>query len=346
MNRAPSHDPVLRVSAAILAGLALLVGLKLAEDIFAPLLLAITVGVIFAPVVDRLAKFGLPRGLVAIALIVLIFFVVIALGFLVEPYVTSAIDRIPTVKYEIRKFLFEYRDLIRGIDEVEQALGAAKEKSDEAGGMPTVSDALYLAPVIVAQSLVFFGGLFFFLLTRWNIYNWMSRRIGDTTTTAVMLDRFCSAENAVSRYFATITAINIGLGFAVTGGLMAIGMSGAPIWGIAAALLNFVLYVGPAAMAAGLLLNGLVAFDGLMSFAPMAIYLALNMCEAQFVTPGLVGKHIQINPFMIFVSLVFWLWLWGPLGGIVAIPTTVIVLNLFNILGEGRRTQSARRTPD
>ncbi|WP_353474074.1 AI-2E family transporter [Salipiger sp. H15] len=343
MNRSPSTDPVLRVSVAILAGLALLVCLKLAENIFAPLMLAVIVGIIFSPLADRLEKLGLPRGLVAIVLIVLMFFAVIALGFLAEPYITAAIDRIPTVKYEIRKFLFEYRDLIRGIDEVEQALGAAQKKAEEGSGMPSITDALYVAPVIAGQALVFFGGLFFFLLTRWSIYSWMAHRIGDNTTTAAILDRFCAAETSVARYFATISVINIGLGFAVAGGLMLIGMPAAPIWGIAAALLNYVLYVGPAAMAAGLLLNGLVAYDGMMSFAPMAVYLTLNMCEAQFVTPGLVGKHIQINPFLIFVSLVFWLWLWGPLGGIVAIPTTVIVLHLFDIIGEGRRMPATRR---
>ncbi len=343
MNRPTQADPVLRVSAAILAGLALLVCLKLAQNIFAPLMLAVIVGIIFSPVADRMERLRLPRGLVAIVLIVLIFFLIASLAFLAEPYVTAAIDRIPTVKYEIRKFLFEYRDLIRGIDEVEQALGAAQKKAEEGSAMPSVTDALYLAPVIIAQALVFFGGLFFFLLTRWNIYSWMAHRIGDNTTTAAILDRFCAAENSVARYFATISLINIGLGFAVTGGLMAIGMPAAPIWGIAAALLNYVLYVGPAAMVAGLLLNGLVAFDGLMSFAPAAVYLTLNMCEAQFVTPGLVGKHVQINPFLIFVSLVFWLWLWGPIGGIVAIPTTVIVLHLFDIIGEGRKSPASRR---
>ncbi|MGR3822831.1 MAG: AI-2E family transporter [Salipiger marinus] len=336
MTRTPQFaDPVLRVSMVALATVAVLVGLKLAENIFAPLLLAIITGVIFAPLADRVERLGLPRGVTATLLIVVIFFSVAALGFLAEPYITAAIDRIPTVKFEIQKLMFEYRDLIRGIDEVEEAIGAAREEADATSeAMPTMTDALMFAPVVVAQILVFVGGLFFFLLTRASIYNWLAHRIGNNTETAMILDRFCNAESAVARYFAMISMINAGLGLVVGAALAATGMPGAPIWGIAAALLNFVLYLGPAAMAVGLLLNGIVAFDGFMSFVPMAIYLGCNMVEAQFVTPQLVGKHIRINPFLIFVALIFWLWFWGPLGGIMAIPITVILLKLFDIIGE------------
>ncbi|APZ52694.1 AI-2E family transporter [Salipiger abyssi] len=340
-------DPVLRVSMAILAAGALVVALKLAQDIFAPLMLAIVVGVIFSPLADRMERLGLPRGAVALLLIVAIFFAAAALAFMVEPYITTVIDRLPSIKYELRKLMFEYRGLIQGLGEVnrevEQAFGQGATEGDMAD-MPSMTDAIFLAPVIVAQMLIFLGGLFFFLLTRSDIYRWMSTRIGSGSDTPVILERFCAAEHTVSRYFAAISVINAGLGLAVGAALIAIGVPGAVVWGIAAALLNFVLYLGPASVAAGLLLSGIVNFDGLMSFAPMAIFLALNLTEAQFVTPGLVGKHMRINPFLIFVSLVFWLWLWGPLGGIVAIPVTLILLRLFDILGDrpnGRTTLRA-----
>jgi len=103
------------------------------------------------------------------------------------------------------------------------------------------------------------------------------------------------------------------------------------IWGIGAALLNFILYAGPMVVVAALLLAGLIVFDGLMIFAPAAIFLMLNMFEAQFVTPSMVGRHISVNPLLIFVSLVIWLWIWGPIGGIVAIPVLVMVLVMLDI---------------
>ncbi|MBY6003883.1 AI-2E family transporter [Salipiger bermudensis] len=330
-------DTVLRVSTVIMASGVLLFGLKVAQDIFAPLTLAIVTGVIFAPLADRLERLGLPRGAVAMGLIVGIFFAIGALAYLVEPYITTVIDRLPSIKYEIRKLFIEYQGLIQGFDqmnkEVEAALGSGSGEK-EATDMPGLTDAVFLAPVILAQMLIFLGGLFFFLLTRNEIYRYVSAKIGTGMDTPKLLERFCDAESMVSRYFAAISIVNAGLGIAVGTALMLLGLPGAVVWGIAAMLLNFVLYLGPAALAAGLLLAGVVNYDGLMTFAPMAIYLACNMTEAQFVTPALIGRHVQINPFLIFVSLVFWLWFWGPLGGIVAIPVTLILLRLFDILGD------------
>ena len=342
-------DPTVRIAATITATGVVLYTLMVAQDVFAPLVLAIVVGIIFAPLADRLERLKLPRGLVAFSLIVSIFFLLAALAYLIEPYITAVIDRLPSIKYEIRKLLFEYRGLIQGFDamnrEVEEALGAAADAEREAmSDMPSLTDAIFLAPWILAQALIFFGALFFFLLTRNDIYHWVSSRIGSGTDTPMILSRLRAAEDTVARYFAAISVVNTGLGFGVGAALMAIGTPGAVVWGIAATLLNFVLYLGPVVMAAGLLLTGIVAFDGLMTFAPMAIYLTLNMTEAQFVTPALVGRHVQINPFLVFVSLVFWLWLWGPLGGIVAIPVTLVMMRLLDIVGDRSESRAAIRT--
>ena len=173
--------------------------------------------------------------------------------------------------------------------------------------------------------------LFFFLLTRKGIYSWLARFIGDRADTEILLQRFTQAERLVSRYFLTITVINAALGTALAGALALIGLPGPFIWGLTAALANFILYMGPMMVTGGLLIAGLVAFDGLMTFLPAVIFLSLNMIEAQFATPAFLGRHISVNPLLIFVSLVVWLWLWGPIGGIIAIPVLVIALVMLNI---------------
>jgi len=70
-------------------------------------------------------------------------------------------------------------------------------------------------------------------------------------------------------------------------------------------------------------------FDGAMSLAPASAFVILNTIEGQFVTPTLVGKHMAINPLLVFLALIFGIWLWGPIGGIVAIPLLLwgLVLN-------------------
>ena len=68
-----------------------------------------------------------------------------------------------------------------------------------------------------------------------------------------------------------------------------------------------------------------------MVVVPPAIFLGLNIVESQVVTPSFVGKHTSINPLLVFVSLLFWLWFWGPVGGIIAIPVLLIIVTMLNL---------------
>lgn len=341
-------DPVLRWCAIIVTTVVVFVCLDVAQDILAPTILALITGVILSPLTALFERLGLPRGLVA-ALVVFLGILVLGIGiFLAEPVVWRIVDEIPRIQNEVRGFVAEFRNLIRGLDEVnkqvEEALGtsggAAAGTNGEEGAtaVPRLTDALFLAPVVAAQALVFLGTLFFFLLTRQSIYAWIARRFHLARAGAggaEVLRRFRTAERLVARYFLTVSLINAALGFALSGALVAIGLPGPFIWGVVAAVLNFVLYLGPMMVTAGLFLAGVVAFDGIMAVVPPLVFLTLNLMEGQFVTPALVGRHISVNPLLIFTSLVVWMWLWGPIGGIVAIPVLVIVMALLNIFETG-----------
>jgi len=332
-------DPIVRVAVIVIAVTLGFGTLKLGADIFAPMVLGVVTGVILAPMTDVFERWGLPAGLASAIMLVLGVSVIAVMGILVEPLIWRVADHLPTIKWELRAIIGEFRGLVRGLDavnrEVEEALGtqSPSDGSEQSGPdpMPTLTSTLFLAPVVLAQVLIFGGTLFFFLLTRKGIYQWLAHWIGTSRDTAIIQRRFATAERLVARYFLTISIVNAGLGVALGTALALIGMPAPIIWGIGAALLNFILYAGPMVVVAALLLAGLIVFDGLMIFAPAAIFLMLNMFEAQFVTPSMVGRHISVNPLLIFVSLVIWLWIWGPIGGIVAIPVLVMVLVMLDI---------------
>src|SRR6056297_761171 len=336
-NLTSPRDPVLHLAAyLVIAALGFAI-LRTGGDILAPMLLGLVIGVILAPFTDFLERIGLPRGLSAAAVLLLGVLAIATLAFLTEPLIWRIAGELPRIKWELRSLVNEFRSLIQGLAEmnreVEEALGARSDK-DESGSapdMPSLTQALFLAPLLLTQALIFGGVLFFFLLTRKSIYSWLSQWIGDESNTDVILQRFTRAERLVSRYFLTITVINATLGTALAGALALIGLPGPLIWGLTAALANFILYMGPMMVTGGLLVAGLVAFDGLMTFLPAAIFLSLNMIEAQFATPAFLGRHISVNPLLIFVSLVVWLWMWGPIGGIIAIPVLVIALVMLNV---------------
>ncbi|HEY0549461.1 MAG TPA: AI-2E family transporter, partial [Verrucomicrobiae bacterium] len=116
------------------------------------------------------------------------------------------------------------------------------------------------------------------------------------------------------------------LGLIVSGGLYFIGVPNAIMWGMLAALLNFVPYFGPVAGVALLATVGLLTFDTLWKgLLPPLWYLLLHLLEANLITPVLLGRRFTLNPVVIFVSLIFWTWLWGVPGALLSVPILVAI---------------------
>lgn len=343
-----SVDPVLRLAVIVIAVIMCFGVLKLASDVFAPMVLGLVTGIILAPVTDLLERWKIPPGIASTIVLFLGISAVAIAVVLLEPLMWRVIEELPNIKWELRSIIEEFRGVIRGLDAVNREVGQALGTKPDQGGeensspIPDPTATLLLAPLVMAQVLIFGGTLFFFLLTRKGIYAWISTWIGTSRETRIIKKRFTTAERLIARYFLTISIINAGLGACLAALLMVVGLPAPLIWGVVAAMLNFILYLGPIMVIGGLLLAGLIAFSGFMVFAPAAVFLCLNMIESQFVTPAMIGKHISVNPLLVFASLVVWLWMWGPIGGIVAIPVLVIVLVMLDIFdSEGR----ARKKP-
>ncbi|MEO0486128.1 MAG: AI-2E family transporter [Pseudomonadota bacterium] len=317
------HALALGLIAAVLVGAAL----DLAQGFFAPVLVAIVLGVVIAPSLDRLVAFGVPCGLAALASLWVLIASAGLLFLALEPTLSRAIAQAPTLWAEMEDVFRLIRDAVRGVqdlqDSVADALSEDPEPSTTEGQVtiPSLMDALSYGPSLLGGFMVFLGTLFFFLTGRDEIYHQLGRRYARVSHAALY-----EAERKVSRYFLTITFINLGFGLAVAATMFALGVPEPVLWGVGTFLLNFLLYLGPAMVAVGLLVTGIVTFDGVMSVAPAMFFVGYNIIESQFVTPTLVGRHTKVQPLFIFVSLVFWLWLWGPIGGLVAIPLLVWVL--------------------
>ncbi|MDB6125526.1 MAG: hypothetical protein JWQ71_4519 [Pedosphaera sp.] len=130
----------------------------------------------------------------------------------------------------------------------------------------------------------------------------------------------------ISNYLFSVSLINVGLGVVISGGLYFMGMPNAAMWGMFVALLNFVPYFGPVAGVLLLAGVGLLTFDTLgRGLLPPAWYLLIHLLEANLVTPVLLGRRFTLNPVVIFVSLIFWTWLWGVPGALLSVPILVSI---------------------
>jgi predicted PurR-regulated permease PerM len=205
-----------------------------------------------------------------------------------------------------------------------------------------------LAPAILAQVLIFLASLYFFVATRDHIRIsvlslCVSRRMRWRTAHI-----FRDVEAKVSRFLLSITFINVCVGCAVSLAMWAIGMPSPILWGTMAAVLNYIPYVGQAVMVLVLLAVGLSTQTGLENILlPVGCYVAINFIEGQIVTPHFIGRTMTLNPFLIFLSITFWLWAWGPVGGLVAVPTLLIANSILANLLPGKPmvpTRPVRRT--
>ena len=132
-------------------------------------------------------------------------------------------------------------------------------------------------------------------------------------------------ERDVSAYLFTITIMNLAVGLA-TGAVAALCGLGDPVlWGTVAFLLNYIPILGPILGVGVFLLIGLLSVETLwLALLPAGLYLTIHIIEGQTVTPMLLARRFTINPVLVILALVFWYWMWGVPGAILATPMLAI----------------------
>lgn len=321
--------------AMVVGGLvAFVFALSAGSVLLAPLALSVVVGLMLGPVAVFLERRGVPPGLSAL-IVVVVFLALLALAIAaVAAPLSFWLERGPEIWRQLRLRLLELREPLEalkglrdGVRELTGQTGLAVAVEDGSA----VESIAVTAPTLLGQVLFFLAGLYFFVATRHQTRAAVLGLCASRRLRWRVAHVFRDVERMVSTYLLSITAINVGLGAAVALAMWMIGVESPLLWGVLAGLLNYVIYVGPAIMAAILFAVGLATFDGLgASLVPPLAFLALNLVEAQFVTPAVIGRTLTMNPFLVLIALAFWLWIWGPLGGFVAVPALLV---LYAIVG-------------
>jgi predicted PurR-regulated permease PerM len=128
-------------------------------------------------------------------------------------------------------------------------------------------------------------------------------------------------QSQVSLYLLTTTMINAGVGVATGVALALVGMPNPVLWGVVAAVLNFVPYIGGLVNTIVLTLAAFLAFEdtGQALLVPI-VFTVINILEGNLITPMVLGRRMRLNTVAVFIGLVFWWYLWGIPGAILAVP--------------------------
>jgi predicted PurR-regulated permease PerM len=303
--------------------------LYFARPILLPATTAVVIGLMLGPLSSRADRLGIPTIITAIVLWLLVVAVFYGVIVLLSAPIGDWISKGPEIGANIKAKLHVLDRPLAALDDLRKSM--MPESKDKAGMnfdlLSIVQPAvLYVTPAI-GQIVIFFGTLFFYLIGRIQLRHvlvvFFDARDARLRTLKIMND----VEHNLTSYLSVVAVINAVVGLAA--GLIAyfVGLPNAVAWGVLGFILNFVPYIGALLMELILLAVGLVTFPTLTHalIAPL-LYLGFTTLEGHFVTPGIMGRRLTLNPLTVFLSLVFWTWLWGPVGAFLAVPILIVFL--------------------
>jgi predicted PurR-regulated permease PerM len=309
--------------------------LNVARPVMLPVTAAFVVMMMLSPLAQQADRHRVPSLVTTLVLWALVIVVFYGLIVQISAPVVAWVDKAPEIGRNLQEKLQVLERPLEGLRNMRDALlpdGEAKGVGVDI--MSLVSPAVSIVTPALGQLFIFFGVLFFMLLGRNRarrvLVAFFQEREARLRTLRIMRD----IEHNLTGYLTVVTVINLGVGVAAGILAFAVGLPDPVAWGVLGFVLNYVPYVGALIMELAMFMVGLVTFAtlGHALLAP-ALYVAVNVLEGQFITPSALGRKFTLNPLTVFLSLVFWSWLWGPVGAFLAVPllvmALVVVVHLF-----------------
>jgi predicted PurR-regulated permease PerM len=311
--------------------LALMYTLYFARSFLMPIVVALLLSFLFSPLVRAMTRVRIRPPLGA-ALVILFLLGVVGFGGYelsgpVQTWAARAPETLSTAQKKIRRLIRPIeRAASRTAEQVQNAAGAV------GGSAPPAQEVVVKQPSLIARV---FGTtqrfvtaalevviLLYFLLAAGDLFLQKLIKVlptmGDKRK-AVEIARMTEA--GISTYLLTVACINVVEGAVAALVMWGLGMPSPILWGVMVAVFEFVPYLGALAIVAVLSVAAITTFDtvGHALLAPGA-FLAINIIQANFVSPVLVGHRLELNPVALLVGLTFWFWIWGIPGAFIAVP--------------------------
>lgn len=307
--------------------------LYFARDFFMPVVLAVLFALTFTPLNRWFIKHGVPSALSATAIVFAVVIGIAALAYGLSGPIATLIAEAPEITSKIETRLREMRGPLEKVSEASKQV----EQAAEAATDPTVQKVTIAQPGIISRATGNIISVFttiavtivltlFLLASGMMFYEKIIQSFELLSDKKRALRIAHDVEREISRYLFTILLINIGMGACVGAALWLLGFPNALLFGVIAAVVNFLPYVGAFAGISTVALISIAHFPTIgEALLPPASYLALAVIEGQFVTPTVVGRRLEINAVAVFVAVAFWGWLWGVAGALIAVPILVFV---------------------
>jgi predicted PurR-regulated permease PerM len=294
-----------------------------------PVVLAWVIATIVLPIIKWLQERGVPRVVAAIAITSALALLITLLLVLLSTPISLWLGRASEIGVVLQHKLQSMNRPLAVLEEIRKALNAVGE--GVGSGQPTlkveqqsdttVTTIFAIVSPAVSQFVLCIGALVFYLVYQRRLRSAVVYFLDDHEIRLRTLRTLSDIDEQMTTYFGTFTIINLCLGLVTVALTWVAGLPNPLLWGVLAGVLNYVPYLGPATVIGTLGVVGLLTFPtlGEAAIAPL-VYLAIVAVEGQFLTPALMGRRLELNPFAVFLAIAFSTWLWGPVGAFVAVP--------------------------
>lgn len=324
----------------LLAGLlvlAILYTLYFARPVMLPVVLAILLALILMPAVRALHWLHIPRALGAAVVVMALVGILFGLISWIYDPATQWIEKAPYTLSELER---KMRGIRKSVDEVAKVAEkveqlattattapapAAKPQPGPAPGTPSLLQRTFTTTITFLVTTLMILVLLYFLLAMGDML--LQKAVEAMPTfgdkkRVVEITR--KVESRVATYLGTVTMINAGLGVATGFAMYWLGMPNPVLWGVMVFFLNFFPYIGAATSLAILTVVAMLTFDELNEVLLVpGVFFTLTVIEGQILAPMIIGRNLILNPVAVLLSMLFWGWLWGVAGALLAVPILV-----------------------
>jgi predicted PurR-regulated permease PerM len=317
----------------VLAVLGILAAMFVARDVLIPVAFAVLLALLLSPLLRRMRWLRLPDMVSALVLVggaaALFVLGVLLLAGQAQQWLAEAPQTIQKVSRMLPAKVGPLADIAKTSDAVEEMTspGAAEKPLQvEVQSQDAALAVLGVSSQFVGSAVIVFVLAYFILAFSDTLLRQATSSRTSFNEKRNVVELIHHVESGISRYLATITLINIGLGI-VTG--LTVWMLGIPnpiLWGVMAAVLNFVPHVGAFLCMLILFFVGAVTHESIAyGLACAGVFMVLTAAESYLITPFILSKSLQLSPLAVILAILFWGWMWGIAGGLMAAPLLTIV---------------------
>lgn len=326
----------LRIPVTILTGLAVLYTLYVARSVVLPVTLAALLALTLRPIIRTLRKSRLPdalsAGLTLGLLVVLVITGVVRLVGPAEDWVRKAPGNLAIVKEKLNPMLDHLSGLARTSEKVTE-LAAATEVAAQPMAVEIRPSSLTTNFTMAAVTGNMLGTAILIITLAYFLLAAGDRLLNNALSLFTLYSEkrkvvqlMYDVERGIAGYLLMVTCINAAMGVLTTLLFWLAGVPNSGLWGLVAFAFNYVPVFGPVCAFVLYAVVCLVTFDSIAwAMTPPLAFAALASLEGNVVTPMVMGRSMSLNPIVVFLSLIFWGWIWGLGGALLAVPLAAVL---------------------